>query len=200
MRPRLLQAWVPFLGARGWGLLPGPTPLFPPGPADVLRQEDSWCVQPLPGSPFQNQPQGAPGRRGLRPGIPRPRRNLGQKCSEPLLGTEAWVLPLRPPSPQGSGGTSQELTQDGGAPCTHGSSEPQAQALLPGGAHCGQDGSAARLSPYIMVPAVLPGEVWKQGRTMSSWPPGEEWTVGGPQKEKALESQKQGSFSLCFYL
>lgn len=94
------------------------------------------------GSPFQAAPSRlsprmlwAGGASGL--GFQGPGGSLGQKCSEHLLGTEAWVLPLRPPSPQGCGGTSQELAQDGGAPCTYGSSEPQAQALLPGGAHCG---------------------------------------------------------------
>ena len=65
MRPRLLQAWVPFLGARGWGLLPGPTPLFPPGPADVLRQEDSWRVKHVCAAPSrQPLPESAPGCSG----------------------------------------------------------------------------------------------------------------------------------------
>lgn len=57
--------------------------------------------------------------------------------------------------------------------------------------------------PQLMVPAVSPGEVWRQSTTMSPCPPRERTTVmgsGGPQREKALQSQKEGSLSLSLCL
>ena len=52
----------------------------------------SVCGQPLPGSPFQTQPQDAPGRRGLRPGIPRPRRKPGSEMQRALAGDRGLGL------------------------------------------------------------------------------------------------------------
>ena len=92
-------------------------------------------------------------RRGLSTGIPRPRKNPRSEMQGVIPGDpKAWVLPLKPPSSPGSGGTAQKLTQEGGAPAHTGAWGPQAQALLPGGAHCGQDGSAAIKEPSAHGP------------------------------------------------
>lgn len=160
----------------------------------------SVCGQPLPGSPFQTQPQDALGRRGLRPGIPRPRRKPGSEMQRALAGDRGLGLaPEASFSPglwrhfpgAGPGWRCPLHTRQLGAPGPGpaprrgplwvGWVSGQAEPLHHGPCCDAWGGLEAGPNSVLMAPR----------RGMDS---------GGPQKEKALQSQKQGSFSLCFYL
>lgn len=107
------------------------------------------CGQPCLCSPFQPQD-----RRGPSTGILRPRKNPRSEMQGVIAGDpKAWVLPLKPPSSPSSGGTSQKLTQEGGAPAHTGARGPQAQALLKEEPTVGRMGQRPMKSPQLMVPA-----------------------------------------------